>query len=222
MRLISAIREMMVWQRLGLTPAAGSSRRISVGSAIIARASSRSFRCPPDRMRAGWWASASSVTKARSSIARATSRRSSAATFPGLNQLAKTRSPAWPFAATRRFSISVISGKGRGIWKVRPRPWRSRVCAGWPSIAVPSSVIRPALGFNVPAMRLKRVVFPAPFGPISPTISPRPIAIDTASTALTPPKCRETARTSSMETRTASLFGVAPPRWPGLPRPRIW
>ena len=48
--------------------------------------------------------------------------------------------------------------------------------------------MRPEVGFNSPAIRSKSVVFPAPLGPIRPTISPRPISIVTSSTAATPPK----------------------------------
>ena len=197
-RLSSATREMIVSQRLGLTPAAGSSSSTIAGSAIMARASSRSFRCPPERMRAGSCASPSSVTNSRSAMARSTLARSSRATSRARNQFAKIRSPTWFFAATSRFSISVICGKGRGIWNVRPSPRLRRVCAGSRSIAAPSSRIVPPVGRTVPAMQLKSVVLPAPFGPISPTISPRRTAIETESTAATPPNRRETARTSSI------------------------
>src|SRR3990170_3684727 len=40
----------------------------------------------------------------------------------------------------------------------------------------------------MPVMQLKTVVLPAPFGPMRPTISPRPTVISTASKALRPPK----------------------------------
>ena len=164
---------MIVSQSAGLTPAAGSSRSTIAGSAIMARASSSSLRWPPDRIRAGSWASLARVTNSRSAIARSTLARSSRATAAGLNQLASMRSPVWSFAATSRFSTSVICGNGRGIWNVRPRPRRRRACDGSLSIAAPSSRIAPPDGLSVPAMQLKSVVLPAPFGPISPTISPR-------------------------------------------------
>ena len=37
----------------------------------------------------------------------------------------------------------------------------------------PSKVIRPAVGLYTPVSMLKKVVFPAPFGPMSATIAPR-------------------------------------------------
>ena len=36
-------------------------------------------------------------------------------------------------------------------------------------------------------MQLKRVVLPAPFGPIKPQIAPRPTSKETSSSAVTPP-----------------------------------
>src|SRR5690606_6757036 len=42
------------WTRAGFTPAIGSSRRMTFGSTINARAISRSLRCPPDRVPAYW------------------------------------------------------------------------------------------------------------------------------------------------------------------------
>src|SRR6266568_3939125 len=46
-----------------------------------------------------------------------------------------------------------------------------------------------------PETRLRSVVFPAPFGPMSPCTSPAPTAKVAPSTARTPPKARETPST---------------------------
>src|SRR6266851_4083510 len=46
----------------------------------------------------------------------------------------------------------------------------------------------PAVGGRKPLRRLKQVVFPAPFGPMSPTISPSSTARSTRLTAASPPK----------------------------------
>src|SRR5690242_12965593 len=54
-------------------------------------------------------------------------------------------------------------------------------------------------------MMLKRVVFPAPFGPMTPVISPSPTLKETSSRAVTPPKTCLTPRTSSM-----TRLGTAP------------
>src|SRR4030081_2034946 len=46
-------------------------------------------------------------------------------------------------------------------------------------------------------MQLKRLVFPSPFGPMSPTICPSMMSNETLSSAATPPKRRLTSRTES-------------------------
>src|ERR1700722_1800256 len=58
-----------------------------------------------------------------------------------------------------------------------------------PTISRPSSVIEPVSGRNAPATRLMVLVFPEPFGPISPTISPRRSSAENSATAAMPPKC---------------------------------
>ena len=57
-----------------------------------------------------------------------------------------------------------------------------------PSIRSPSRLRDPEVGGNRPARQLKRVVMPAPFGPIRPVIVPFLIVKDTSSTARLPPK----------------------------------
>jgi hypothetical protein len=52
-----------------------------------------------------------------------------------------------------------------------------------PVISSPSIVTRPEVGGRTPAITLKSVVFPAPFGPISPVIEPVSIRSDAPSTA---------------------------------------
>src|SRR5260370_14120457 len=59
-------------------------------------------------------------------------------------------------------------------------------------ISVPSNRIAPAFGRYAPGIKLKSVVLPAPFGPISPTISPASTLKSTALTAARPPNERET------------------------------
>src|SRR5579864_2426823 len=77
---------------------------------------------------------------------------------------------------------------GRGIWKVRPTPLLMIRCGDSPAISFPSKMIDPALGTSVPESMLKIVLFPEPFGPISPRISPRASLNDTLLTAVKPPK----------------------------------
>src|SRR5882672_3210455 len=60
-------------------------------------------------------------------------------------------------------------------------------------------------------MQLKMVVLPAPLGPMSPTIWPRPTLNDTSSLATSPPK-----RLVTFWTSRSALMG--PPRSPGAAR----
>src|SRR5579864_6876794 len=64
-------------------------------------------------------------------------------------------------------------------------------------MSAPRNRTRPAVGAMNPVTRLNSVVLPAPFGPISPTISPSRTANETPSTARSPPKVRERPATSS-------------------------
>src|SRR6185312_16936438 len=57
-----------------------------------------------------------------------------------------------------------------------------------PAMSLPFQTTRPALGGSNPASRLSNVVFPDPFGPNIPMISPLLIANDTSDTATRPPK----------------------------------
>src|SRR5829696_1788949 len=63
-------------------------------------------------------------------------------------------------------------------------------------IGVPSSKTRPRLGIRTPEMTSKRVVLPAPFGPISPTTSPAHMESDTSWSAAMPPKLTPTSSSS--------------------------
>src|SRR5258708_30016861 len=61
----------------------------------------------------------------------------------------------------------------------------------------PSTRTLPALGRYTRVMTLKRVVLPAPFGPINATTSPASTVKETRSSATTPPKRTLSSRTSS-------------------------
>src|SRR5438270_4912038 len=56
---------------------------------------------------------------------------------------------------------------------------------------------RPLVGVRSPTRQLKKVDLPAPFGPISPTISPSPTARSALDSAMKLPKARETSCASS-------------------------
>src|SRR4030042_3304327 len=74
----------------------------------------------------------------------------------------------------------------------------------------------PDSGISAPEIRLKSVVFPAPFGPIKPTTSWRSTPKFMSDTAASPPKCLVTALpsrmcTSSPHEPTSQLGGHPPP-----------
>src|SRR5688572_7393904 len=73
--------------------------------------------------------------------------------------------------------------------------------------------IVPAVGTSAPEMQLKHVVFPDPFGPMSPRISPARTSNDTALSAVNPPNRLVNPATSSMR-----LSAIDQPlRAPALP-----
>ena len=72
------------------------------------------------------------------------------------------------------FSRTVMPQKGRGIWKARPIPRRQRSSGRRPVMSCPSRRTVPADGETEPASTLSSVVFPAPFGPTTPTASDKP------------------------------------------------
>src|SRR5690349_10913198 len=70
----------------------------------------------------------------------------------------------------------------------------SRACSSGEArvTSVPSKVMRPVVGVVSPARQLKNVDLPAPFGPISPMISPSSIVRSAPATARRLPKVFET------------------------------
>src|SRR6516164_1722681 len=75
-------------------------------------------------------------------------------------------------------------------------------CGGRPAISCPRKRIEPAVGAKVPDSMLKIVLFPDPFGPIRPRISPSPTANETSLTAVKPPNRLKSPVTSSTERRS--------------------
>src|SRR6516162_8599273 len=80
-------------------------------------------------------------------------------------------------------------------------PRRQR-CHGFIGVmSAPSNSTRPPLGGNTPAIMLKSVVLPAPFGPMMPTISPASTEKSSRSMTLSPPKARDSEASSSIVRR---------------------
>ena len=82
------------------------------------------------------------------------------------------------------------------FWKVLAMPSLVIRSGGNPLIRLPSNTTSPSLGAYRPVMQLKKVVLPAPLGPMSPTICPGPTDMSTSRTATSPPKRRVTLRAS--------------------------
>src|ERR1044071_5769908 len=89
--------------------------------------------------------------------------------------------------------------KGFTIWKVRPMPAAHTWSGRSRSILLPPKKISPESGGYTPAMTLKIVVLPAPFGPISPLIPPSGTANDASRTARKPRNDFEMFFTSSIQ-----------------------
>src|SRR5262249_27856712 len=119
-------------------------------------------------------------------------------------------------APTRTFSKMGSPWNGFTIWKVRASPrwhtWRRLS----PRVDTPSKRTSPTSVARNPEMRWNSVVLPAPFGPMSPTISPGATSKLTPETACSPPKRLRTPTTS----RSAMSGGRATAR-PRAPESRV-
>src|SRR5690349_13721327 len=171
----------------GLTPAVGSSRRISFGSSISAREISSSRFCPPERFLAGSLASSQRFTCSSKPRALPIAARSSAFTRPGCSRQRHSASPLWCGLASSMFSSTVSSPSSREIWKVRTRPMLARSSARRPRMLRPSKTTSPDSGTSSPPSTLKSVDLPAPFGPMMPVMLWRAISSEQPESASKPP-----------------------------------
>src|SRR3954447_1185134 len=105
-----------------------------------------------------------------------------------------------PSAETSTFSRTDRSRNARLCWKVLASPLRPRRLGDHLVISRSPSDTVPASGRSKPLRTLTSGDLPAPFGPISPTISPR------CSSSVTPAR----ARTPSNERETEEARSVAP------------
>src|SRR5919199_4199801 len=90
--------------------------------------------------------------------------------------------------ATTTFSSAVISLKTVVSWKVRTTPFCATRWGFCPEMRSPLNSTWPAVGLRKEAMSLKRVLLPAPFGPMTARISPSSTSKLTSLTASRPPK----------------------------------
>ena len=79
-------------------------------------------------------------------------------------------------------------GKMLVRWNDRAIPRWAMRCGGVPAMSRPSKMIRPDVGACWPVSKLKNVVLPAPFGPITECSEPSSTSSVTALTATRAPK----------------------------------
>ena len=144
-RCSATIRSISVSSSAGLTPAAGSSSRISLR---LDHQHARQLQqlLLPARQLPGQLVGLArpSAQVSSTSIARSRMARSSRATRPAPHQLFQKRSPACFAGTSITFSSTVICGNGRGTWKVRARPWRKMRSGAQPVMRWPQKKISPA------------------------------------------------------------------------------
>ncbi len=126
---------------------------------------------------------------------------SCAAPAAGRTGRARMLSPAARCAPSSMLSSTVSRDSALVSWKVRTMPARATLCGAAPLRAsCRRSATSPASGWSNPVSRLKKVVLPAPLGPIRAVMAPRWISRWSTSTAVRPPK----RRTMSSTTRIGS------------------
>src|ERR1039457_4564850 len=89
------------------------------------------------------------------------------------------------------FSTTLISANGFRFWNERATPSRAITWGTIPVISSPFRNTLPLLGRQLPVMALKKVVFPAPFGPMTERISPSLTWMETPVSAFSPPNSTE-------------------------------
>ena len=105
-----------------------------------------------------------------------------------LKKLATKPEPVRQCIPVNTVSKAVILPKSRIFWNVRAMPISTVLCGLMPTTDIPSNTISPELTGNTPVIKLKSVVLPAPFGPITPNTSPCLTPKDMPVRAATPPK----------------------------------
>ena len=71
-----------------------------------------------------------------------------------------------------RFSLTVRFSNTLGLWNFLPTPKRAILCSFLPINDFPLKKTSPLVGFTLPVITSRNVVFPAPFGPITALNSP--------------------------------------------------
>src|SRR5713101_8951188 len=109
-------------------------------------------------------------------------------------------------------------GKMLVRWKERAMPRWAILCGGVPAMSRPSKTMRPEVGASCPVSRLKKVVLPAPLGPITECRAPSWTSRVTALTAVSAPKALVSP--SVLRSGIGPNGGRPPPRRPPPPEAR--
>ena len=198
------------------------------GDALLARGCAAACRPPaPSRQ----WSRPLRLSSASSSFGCVASARASSSFFSAAaprpsvgrarvgRQADQSPAPPRPGASSRRASIAAVlaepgrrarrsraasdCGTGAGSGRCGRCPCGRRGSAGSPPISSPAKRDRAARSaHSMPAMQLKIVLLPEPFGPIRPRISPSSTSKETSLTAVKPPNVLVRPETRSMATRT--------------------
>ena len=97
------------------------------------------------------------------------------------------------------------------FWKVREMYFSAMFSVFMVVMSVPSNRILPLVTGYMPVHMLKKVVLPAPFGPMMPKMSPSQICMFTSSTAFRPPKYLHTCCASRSTFPVLASFMLMPP-----------
>ena len=95
----------------------------------------------------------------------------------------------WP---TITFSTADIVANRRMFWNVRATPSAVILSGRIPVMSLPPKEMRPPVGLYSPVSMLKKVVLPAPLGPMIETIERGGMEKSTSLTATRPPKALTT------------------------------
>src|ERR1035437_3311722 len=190
---------------LASSPDPGSSSSSTRGSVHNARPSSTMRPFPVDSSPAIRSAtgqrSNNPITSATRSIRLARFRPSTA---PGCDDSQLATRLSWTLSRLKRASR----------WKVRAIPARPRRWGGQREMFSPRESIRPRVGSKSPVSTLNMVVFPAPLGPIRPTMRPAGTSSETSSRATSPPKRIVTSvARSTGSSHPVSEAMTTPPGW---------
>ena len=109
----------------------------------------------------------------------------------GLSKASIRFSPDWLPGTIIKFSRTVKFVNSWAIWKVLSNPFENNSYDGTLVISSLLNITFPFEVFKLPAIKLNKVVFPDPLGPIMPVIEPFLIFKEQSDTAAKPPKYLE-------------------------------